>query len=616
MRRRRTPAVGGQDVSDRPALQLTVLDDEKPPRLQKPSCAHAENPHHVQSVRAAVQCERGIEQPHLGVSRNGAVRHVRRVRDHHGRASVELGECLREIGEHEGQVLGVRGVARRPRMGIGRDLGCEDPRVRHLRRHRQRDRTAAGTEVDADGRGVRRIQQCVDGVLSDGLGLRAGNEDARSDGQLEVAEGRDPGQVLQWFTPLASGGQRLHRLDDCVFDDVAADDPRLHLASTAFEHVTCQQLGVDERIGYARFRETLRDGAHQGGEGCLWHGFQRRAPRDVILSVIQAASHRLLRQRPVQERLLMPGIHSDITTAFGNTPLVRLNRVTEGLGATVLAKLEFYNPASSVKDRIGIAMINAAEESGELKPGGTIVESTSGNTGIALAMVGAARGYRVILTMPASMSKERRVLLKAFGAEIVLTDPTKGMSGAIEETKRIVAETPGAIWIRQFENEANPRIHRETTAQEILRDTDGAIDIFVAGVGTGGTVTGTGQALKAVNPEVQVIAVEPKDSPVLSEGRPGPHKIQGIGPNFVPAILDREVIDEVVTVEFDDSLRVARELAAKEGLLVGMSSGAAVWAALEVAARPENAGKTIVVVVPDTGERYISTALFEDLRED
>ncbi|HWS50722.1 MAG TPA: cysteine synthase A [Microbacterium sp.] len=312
----------------------------------------------------------------------------------------------------------------------------------------------------------------------------------------------------------------------------------------------------------------------------------------------------------------MPGIHSDITTAFGNTPLVRLNRVTEGLGATVLAKLEFYNPASSVKDRIGIAMINAAEESGELKPGGTIVESTSGNTGIALAMVGAARGYRVILTMPASMSKERRVLLKAFGAEIVLTDPTKGMSGAIEETKRIVAETPGAIWIRQFENEANPRIHRETTAQEILRDTDGAIDIFVAGVGTGGTVTGTGQALKAVNPEVQVIAVEPKDSPVLSEGRPGPHKIQGIGPNFVPAILDREVIDEVVTVEFDDSLRVARELAAKEGLLVGMSSGAAVWAALEVAARPENAGKTIVVVVPDTGERYISTALFEDLRED
>ena len=311
----------------------------------------------------------------------------------------------------------------------------------------------------------------------------------------------------------------------------------------------------------------------------------------------------------------MPGIHSDITSAFGNTPLVRLNRVTEGLGATVLAKLEYYNPASSVKDRIGIAMIDAAEASGQLQPGGTIVESTSGNTGIALAMVGAARGYRVILTMPASMSKERRVLLKAFGAEIVLTDPTKGMKGAIEEVERIVAETPGAVWVRQFENEANPKIHRETTAQEILRDTDGGVDIFVAGVGTGGTITGTGQALKAIKPEVQVVAVEPKDSPVLTEGRPGPHKIQGIGPNFVPAILDRDVIDEVVTVDFDDAIRVARELAAKEGLLVGMSSGAAVWAALQLAARPENAGKTIVVVVPDTGERYISTALFEDLRE-
>ncbi|WKT89057.1 cysteine synthase A [Microbacterium maritypicum] len=312
----------------------------------------------------------------------------------------------------------------------------------------------------------------------------------------------------------------------------------------------------------------------------------------------------------------MPGIHSDITTAFGNTPLVRLNRVTEGLGATVLAKLEYYNPASSVKDRIGIAMVNAAEASGELTPGGTIVESTSGNTGIALAMVGAARGYRVILTMPASMSKERRVLLKAFGAQIVLTDPTKGMSGAIEETKRIVVETPGAIWIRQFENAANPQIHRETTAQEILRDTDGAVDILVAGVGTGGTVTGTGQALKAAKPGVQVIAVEPKDSPVLTEGHPGPHKIQGIGPNFVPGVLDREVLDEILTAEFDESIRVARELAAKEGLLVGMSSGAAVAAAMKVAARPENTGKTIVVMIPDTGERYISTALFEDLRED
>ncbi|MFT4306624.1 MAG: cysteine synthase A [Microbacterium sp.] len=311
----------------------------------------------------------------------------------------------------------------------------------------------------------------------------------------------------------------------------------------------------------------------------------------------------------------MPGIHPDITTAFGDTPLVRLNKVTAGLDAEVLAKLEFYNPASSVKDRLGIALVDAAEASGELLPGGTLVESTSGNTGIALAMVGAARGYRVILTMPASMSKERRVLLKAFGAELVLTDPTKGMAFAVDEAKRIVAETPGAVWARQFENAANPAIHRKTTAEEILRDTDGAVDVFVAGIGTGGTITGVGQVLKEKVPGVQVIAVEPKDSPILTEGHPGPHKIQGIGPNFVPAILDRDVIDEVIDVTFEDSLRLARELAAQEGLLVGMSSGAAVWAALEVAKRPENTGKRIVVIVPDTGERYLTTALFEDLRE-
>ena len=312
----------------------------------------------------------------------------------------------------------------------------------------------------------------------------------------------------------------------------------------------------------------------------------------------------------------MAGIHSDITSTFGNTPLVKLNHVTEGLGATVLVKLESFNPASSVKDRIGIAIVDAAETSGELKPGGTIVEATSGNTGIALAMVGAARGYRVILTMPASMSKERRVLLKAFGAELVLTDPTLGMKGAIEKLQEIIAETPGAVWARQFENAANPQIHRETTAQEILRDTDGNVDVFVAGIGTGGTITGTGQALKAANPDVKVIAVEPTDSPLLSEGHPGPAKIQGIGPNFVPAILDREVIDEIITAGFEESLSTARDLAAKEGLLVGISAGAAVAQALKVAARPENAGKTIVVIAPDTGERYLSTALFEDLRED
>jgi cysteine synthase len=312
----------------------------------------------------------------------------------------------------------------------------------------------------------------------------------------------------------------------------------------------------------------------------------------------------------------MPGIHSDITSAYGETPLVRLNRVAEGVQANILAKLEFYNPAGSVKDRLGIAIVDAAEASGELKPGGTIVESTSGNTGIALAMVGAARGYRVILTMPASMSKERRLLLKAFGAEVVLTDPTKGMSYAVEEAKRIVAETEGAVWARQFENEANPAIHRKTTAEEILRDTDGEVDYFVAGIGTGGTITGVGQVLKERVPGVKVIAVEPADSPVLTKGHPGPHKIQGIGPNFVPAVLDRDIIDEVIDVEFDDAIRLARDTATKDGILVGMSSGAAIWAALEVAKRPEAAGKNIVVIIPSFGERYLSTALYENLRED
>jgi cysteine synthase A len=311
----------------------------------------------------------------------------------------------------------------------------------------------------------------------------------------------------------------------------------------------------------------------------------------------------------------MPGIHADITTTFGETPLVRLNRVTEGLDAEILAKLEFFNPGSSVKDRLGIALINAAEASGELAPGGTIVESTSGNTGIALALAGAARGYKVIITMPASLSKERRYLLRALGAELVLTDPHKGMTGAIAVAEEIVAKTPGAILAKQFENPANAEIHRKTTAEEIWRDTDGDVDIFVAGVGTGGTITGVGQVLKERKPDVTVVAVEPSDSPLLAEGHPGPAKIQGIGPNFVPPVLDTSIYDEVIGVQFEDSLATSRALASKEGILCGMSAGAAVWAALQVAARPENAGKKIVVIIPDTGERYLTTALFEDVRE-
>ena len=306
-------------------------------------------------------------------------------------------------------------------------------------------------------------------------------------------------------------------------------------------------------------------------------------------------------------------IYSDITETVGRTPLVRLNRLTEGTSATVLAKLEFYNPASSVKDRIGVSIINAAEKSGVLKPGGTIVEGTSGNTGIALALVGAARGYNVILTMPETMSKERRVLLRAYGAQIVLTPGADGMRGAVEKAREIVAATEGAILASQFQNPANPAVHYATTGPEIWADTDGAVDVFVAGVGTGGTVTGAGRFLKEQKPGLTVVAVEPIDSPILSGGTPGPHKIQGLGANFVPDILDREIYDSVTDVSLADSVATARALATDEGILAGISGGAAVWAALEQAKLPENEGKTIVVVVPDFGERYISTVLYEDL---
>ena len=309
----------------------------------------------------------------------------------------------------------------------------------------------------------------------------------------------------------------------------------------------------------------------------------------------------------------MARIYDDVTKLVGNTPLVRLNRLTEGAGATVLAKLEFYNPANSVKDRIGVAIIDAAEASGELKPGGTIIEATSGNTGIALAMVGAARGYNVVLTMPESASKERRALLRAFGAELILTPAAEGMKGALNRSIEIAAEREGSILARQFANEANPEIHRTTTAVEIWDDTDGEVDIVVAGIGTGGTITGIGQVLKARKPSVQVIAMEPEESPILNGGAPGPHKIQGIGANFVPEILDRTVYDEVIDVNAETAVAVARRAAAEEGLLVGISSGAAIDAALQVARRPENAGKTIVVIVPSFGERYLSTVLYADL---
>ncbi|TQJ49087.1 cysteine synthase A [Phycicoccus sp. SLBN-51] len=304
-------------------------------------------------------------------------------------------------------------------------------------------------------------------------------------------------------------------------------------------------------------------------------------------------------------------IYDDVTKLIGNTPLVRINRLIDS-EATVAAKLEFYNPASSVKDRIGVSIVDAAEKSGELKPGGTIVEATSGNTGIALAMVGAARGYNVVLTMPETMSKERRALLRAYGAELVLTPGSEGMRGAVERANQI-AEERGGVLARQFANEANPAIHRATTAEEIWKDTDGQVDIVVAGIGTGGTITGVGQVLKERKPGVQMIAVEPEESAILTGGQPGPHKIQGLGANFIPEILDRDIYDEVIDINADTAVDWARRAAKEEGLLVGISSGAALAAANQVATRPENAGKTIVVIIPSFGERYLSTILFSDL---
>lgn len=309
----------------------------------------------------------------------------------------------------------------------------------------------------------------------------------------------------------------------------------------------------------------------------------------------------------------MAQVYENITEVFGRTPLVKLNRVTDGAGATVLGKLEFYNPSASVKDRLGIGIVDAAEASGELKPGGTIVEGTSGNTGIALAMIGAARGYRVVIAMPETMSKERRALLRAYGAELVLTPGSEGMKGAVARAEQIAAETPGAVLAKQFDNQANVDIHRRTTAEEVWNDTDGGVDIFVSGIGTGGTLSGVGQVLRERKPEVKIVGVEPLESPILNGGQPGPHKIQGIGANFVPSILDRDVYDEIIDVNIDQAVATARRLGVEEGILGGISSGATVHAATQLAQRPENAGKTIVVILASYGERYLSTVLYEGL---
>jgi cysteine synthase A len=308
----------------------------------------------------------------------------------------------------------------------------------------------------------------------------------------------------------------------------------------------------------------------------------------------------------------MAKIYSDITKTVGNTPLVRLNRLAEGLGAEVLLKLESFNPLSSVKDRIGVALIEDAEKKGLIKKGTVIIEPTSGNTGIALAFVAAAKGYKLILTMPETMSVERRQLFKIFGAELALTEGAKGMKGAIAKAEELAKSIPNSFIPQQFNNPANPEIHRKTTAAEILKDTDNKVDYFIAGVGTGGTITGVGEVLKKKIKGIKVIAVEPKDSPVLSGGNPGPHKIQGIGAGFVPQVLNKKVIDEIIQVSSEDAGNIARRLAKEEGIFAGISSGAALWAGLQVAARPEAKGKWIVVIIPDTGERYLSTWLFQE----
>ena len=317
----------------------------------------------------------------------------------------------------------------------------------------------------------------------------------------------------------------------------------------------------------------------------------------------------------------MKKIHQDITDTIGHTPLVVVKDISALAGedapsqASVVAKLESFNPGGSVKDRVARAIIDAAEASGELTAGGTIVEATSGNTGIALAMIGAARGYKVVIAMPSSMSKERRALMRAYGAELILTDPAQGMAGAVEAAEEAVRSRPGAVAADQFANPANAQAHRVTTGPEIWEDTAGEVDIVVAGVGTGGTITGVGQVLKALKPEVQIVAAEPAESPLLTEGKAGPHMIQGLGANFVPDVLDQEIIDEIIQVPSQAALETARKAAAAEGMLVGISSGAALYAAAQVAARPDSAGKLVVVVLPDTGERYLSTKLFEELMD-
>lgn len=616
---RRPPPISIEQRPDVRALQFAVFDHEGAARSEQAESSARDLAHDIQSVCAAVEGVGRVEKAHLGVPGDRVGRDVRRVRDDDGDGSVEFAERIGEVAEHESGVVGTRlgEIAGRPRERVRGVLDRPDPRMRNLGCQGERDGTAAGAEVDGDGFGIRHPAEGVDGELGHLLRLGAGNEDPGTDREFEGTERSDARDVLQRLTSRAARDELKDRRGIRCSECPADDGRRLHLPAALPEHMADEEVGVDIGIRDAGQGQRVDDLVTQLGDGCGQIGCRRARVHTLECNALRAGPPRTYRLIDVADSRRkgppVPHIYSDITEAVGRTPLVRLNRITDGAGATVLAKLEFYNPGNSVKDRIGVAIIDAAEKSGELKPGGTIVEATSGNTGIALALVGAARGYKVILTMPESASMERRVLLRAYGAELVLTSPSVGVRGAIEAANEIAARTEGAVLASQFANLANPAIHRDTTGPEIWDDTDGAVDIFVAGVGTGGTITGVGQYLKGRKPSARVIAVEPIDSPLLNGGQPAPHKIQGIGANIIPDILDREIYDEVTDVTLDDALTTARRLATDEGILAGISGGAAVWGALEQAKRPENAGKTIVVVVPDFGERYISTVLYENL---
>ena len=614
------PAGLGENLTNVGTLHLAVFDGQKPARCHEVARHVCQHPHGVEPVGPSVEREGGVIKAHLSIARHGLIGDVRRIGDHHIKRSRHVTHQRHRLGQialqedHRvsvGLVVSAGPDKRFRTFFDGPHLG-----VRGLGGHRERYGPGARAEINNPRAGLTRGHHGVDHHLHEQFGLGAGHKGPRPHCQHELSEAGLPRDVLQGLTSHASAGKVPKLFALRARPRKIRDEPRGEFSPAHAENVSGQEESIHLGGRYARlgeFPSSGRDGVAQGFPVCHDVVKSNRTRAHTDEGVIFLVTH--IFYSLSLERLAVARIYEDITQLTGNTPLVKINKLTEGIDTNLLAKLEFYNPGNSVKDRLGKAIIDAAEKSGALKPGGTIVEGTSGNTGIALALIGAARGYKVILTMPETMSIERRVLVRAYGAEIVLTPGPEGMKGAVSAAEEIVANTPGAILARQFDNEANPAIHRETTAEEVWNDTDGEVDIFIAGVGTGGTITGVGQVLKERKPGIQIIGVEPEESPILNGGTPGPHKIQGIGANFIPSILDRSVIDEVFDVNLDQALVVARRLAAEEGILSGISTGAIFHAAIEVAKRPENAGKTIVAIVCDYGERYVSTMLWEPFRD-